>query len=175
LALHHDLLEQASHLAKRETKKPRQASLRRAVSAAYYALFHLLIAEGARLLSPATPPGLKILVSRAFDHGQMRHVCSSFVQGNAGKPGNRSIPLATQAVLRLPLDPGLVQVLESFVDLQEARHEADYDLAKVWTRLDTLNHVRTAEQAFNTWERVRDTSNASVFLAALLLQKHWAR
>jgi uncharacterized protein (UPF0332 family) len=40
-----DLLEQALHLAKREKKKPRQASLRRAVSTAYYALFHLLIHE----------------------------------------------------------------------------------------------------------------------------------
>ena len=41
----HDLLEQAKHLANREKKRPRQASLRRAVSTAYYALFHLLIHE----------------------------------------------------------------------------------------------------------------------------------
>jgi hypothetical protein len=34
----HDLLEQAKHLANREKKRPRQASLRRAVSTAYYAL-----------------------------------------------------------------------------------------------------------------------------------------
>ena len=40
-----DLLEQARHLAKRGKKRPRQASLRRAVSTAYYALFHLLISE----------------------------------------------------------------------------------------------------------------------------------
>jgi hypothetical protein len=33
-----DLLEQAYHLANRESKKPKQASLRRAVSTAYYAL-----------------------------------------------------------------------------------------------------------------------------------------
>jgi len=41
------LLEQAHHLAKRERNRPRQASLRRAVSTAYYALFHLLISEAA--------------------------------------------------------------------------------------------------------------------------------
>src|SRR5712692_10552870 len=40
-----DLLEQAYHLALREKNKPRQASLRRAVSTGYYALFHLLVAE----------------------------------------------------------------------------------------------------------------------------------
>jgi hypothetical protein len=39
------LLEQAQHLVKREPKRPKQASLRRAISTAYYALFHLLISE----------------------------------------------------------------------------------------------------------------------------------
>jgi len=45
MSLHYDLLEQAQHLANRERKQPRQASLRRAISSAYYALFHLLISE----------------------------------------------------------------------------------------------------------------------------------
>jgi uncharacterized protein (UPF0332 family) len=174
LALHHDLLEQASHLALREHKKPKQASLRRSVSSAYYALFHLLVAEGAHLLSPANPAALKILIGRAFNHGQMREVCAGFVEGNA-KPNSKRIPPATKAVLSLPLESELVKVLEAFVDLQEARHEADYDLAKVWTRLDAVNHVQTAHQAFIDWAKVRKTQNASVFTAALLLQKYWAR
>ena len=42
MSLATDLLEQADHLARRERKRPKQASLRRAVSAAYYGLFHLL-------------------------------------------------------------------------------------------------------------------------------------
>src|ERR1035438_5650076 len=45
MAFAEDLLEQAYHLARRERTKPRQASLRRAISTAYYALFHLLIRE----------------------------------------------------------------------------------------------------------------------------------
>src|SRR5580658_8841910 len=47
MVLASDLLEQAYHLARREPKRPRQASLRRAVSTSYYALFHLLISEAA--------------------------------------------------------------------------------------------------------------------------------
>ncbi len=39
-----DLLTQAEHLANWESE-PTQAALRRAVSTAYYALFHLLIDE----------------------------------------------------------------------------------------------------------------------------------
>jgi hypothetical protein len=38
-----ELLKDAYHLAQRGGKNPTQASLRRAVSNAYYALFHLLI------------------------------------------------------------------------------------------------------------------------------------
>jgi uncharacterized protein (UPF0332 family) len=40
-----DLLEQAQHLVDWDGANPKQASLRRAVSTAYYALFHLLIDE----------------------------------------------------------------------------------------------------------------------------------
>ena len=47
MGLAEDLLRQADHLAAYERLNPSQASLRRAVSTAYYALFHLLIGEAA--------------------------------------------------------------------------------------------------------------------------------
>ena len=40
-----DLLEQSYHLLNKDGENPKEASLRRAVSTAYYALFHLLIDE----------------------------------------------------------------------------------------------------------------------------------
>ncbi len=175
MALHDDLPEQAWHLARRERGRPKQASLRRAISDAYYALFHLLVADVARLLAPAQPAGMKNLVGRAFDHGQMRTVCAGFVQGSAGQHGNKSIPSPTRALLTFPFDPALVRVLDAFVRLQATRHLADYDLAKKWTRLDAEYHVLFARSAFADWERFRTTPNATVFLTALLLQRHWAR
>ena len=45
LSLHADLLRQARQLALKEPRRPSQASLRRAISASYYALFHLLVDE----------------------------------------------------------------------------------------------------------------------------------
>ena len=45
MSLHADLLRQARQLATRERRRPLQASLRRGVSASYYALFHLLVHE----------------------------------------------------------------------------------------------------------------------------------
>lgn len=50
MSLHGDLLAQARSLLRREPRRPKQASLRRAVSTAYYALFHLLIHEATRML-----------------------------------------------------------------------------------------------------------------------------
>jgi hypothetical protein len=53
MSLHADLLAQARRLVSQDPRRPRQASLRRAISTAYYALFHLLISEAsAMLVSP---------------------------------------------------------------------------------------------------------------------------
>lgn len=81
-SLHRDLLEQAGHLARKEPKKPRQASLRRAVSTAYYALFHLLIAEATVLLLTKTKnKALRHALARAFRHNTMKRVSSEFAKG----------------------------------------------------------------------------------------------
>jgi hypothetical protein len=45
MAFADELLEQAYHLARKDPDPPKEASLRRAVSTGYYALFHLLIGE----------------------------------------------------------------------------------------------------------------------------------
>jgi len=182
MALHHDLLEQASHLATREPRKPKQASLRRAVSTSYYALFHLLVSEGAKRISPSKPDGLNSAIRRAFNHGEMRNVCQSFALGHAAaaRP-NRKLgsianpPAATRRLITLPLDPKLLNVVQSFITLQEARHEADYEMDKQWNRLDVIEQVETARDAFSDWAAVRSDETATVFVVALLLQKNWSR
>ena len=45
MSLPYELLELAKHLASIDNATYRQASLRRAASTAYYALFHLLVSE----------------------------------------------------------------------------------------------------------------------------------
>jgi hypothetical protein len=52
MSLPDDLLEQAGHLASRERTKPKQASLRRAISVSYYAVFHLLVDDATKLILP---------------------------------------------------------------------------------------------------------------------------
>jgi uncharacterized protein (UPF0332 family) len=165
MALHDDLLEQAAHLASRERKKPRQASLRRAVSAAYYALFHLLAAEGARNFVPSQPPGLRAQVGRAFSHDGMEQVCKQFAAGAASERAAQ--------LLQGPIEPDLKAVAQAFVFLQRARHEADYDVGTTFNRVDTLQNIERARAAFRSWQQVRSNPNSLIFLAALLLQKNW--
>ena len=74
MAFPDDLLEQAQHLAQREPKRPKQASLRRAVSTAYYALFHLLITETTRNWRR---PAERHTLARMFEHTQMGKVCTT--------------------------------------------------------------------------------------------------
>ena len=68
MSLHDDLLEQAQHLANRERKQPRQASLRRAISSACYALFHLLISEA---VSKWKVSAQRPQLARIFEHARM--------------------------------------------------------------------------------------------------------
>lgn len=142
---------------------------RRAVSAAYYAVFHLLATEGADNCAPPGVVGLRERVTRAFDHGQMRRVCDLFSRGSWG-----SVP-ALKALVTLPLSPDLAQVAEAFVMLQDARHASDYDLGSTLAHRDAVRFVGLAIDAFKAWEQVRGTPNAAVFLTALLLHERWNR
>lgn len=68
MAFPDDLLGLAQQLAGLHPEGPHQASLRRAVSTAYYALFHLLISEATENWAP---PELRAILGRCFDHGTM--------------------------------------------------------------------------------------------------------
>ena len=67
-----DLLVQAQDLTRKDRRKPKQASLRRAVSTAYYALFHLLIGETVKNWKRSSE---RNTLSRMFDHDTMKKAC----------------------------------------------------------------------------------------------------
>ena len=53
-----------------------EADLRRGISTAYYALFHLLIKEA--MTSFVTDPSFRPRVARALQHGPMKSVCEKY-------------------------------------------------------------------------------------------------
>jgi hypothetical protein len=166
VSLHDELLNQAERLTQLEPKHPRQASLRRATSTAYYALFHLLIHEATTKL--VTDPGLRTLVARAFGHGEMKQACEQFRD-------DKKVPAHLKTVCPPTLPDDLKTVADAFVRLQEARHEADYDVSRTFNRPDTVALLQTARTAFEAWGRVRDEQIATVFLVNLLLGSKWKR
>jgi hypothetical protein len=167
MALADDLLSQAHTLATLDTGIPSQANLRRAVSSAYYALFHLLISEAVAVLLPASPPGLRERASRAFSHAEMKKVCARFTA--------RQLADDLAPLLKGRLSPELLSVAEIFESLQDWRHIADYDVSFSFTRSDALSAIDESRQAFADWNAIRDTDEATVFLAALAFGARWSK
>jgi len=155
MAFADDLLEQAEFLADRDPINPKQASLRRAVSAAYYALFHLLIDEAVGNWGVARQRGV---LARTFDHGKMKSVCEALVT-NFYKGG--SPPAGVQ----------LKNVAQTFGTLQQQRHIADYDNGFVWQRTDAVAQIDLASAAFADWRAIRGTDEAQDYLLTLFLPK----
>jgi hypothetical protein len=125
MTLSRDLLEQARFLAQREKLKPKQASLRRAVSTAYYAVFYLLAGEAATQACSANIEVLRLQVQRALKHTTMQAAAQPFRATN--------LPDHLKGLVSLPLEPELISVAKGFISLQEQRHKADYDMLDVST------------------------------------------
>jgi hypothetical protein len=126
-----------------------QASLRRAVSTAYYAVFHLLIQDAAEFLA-AGDPKLEALMARAFEHGEMARACAMFA--SSGKP----LSIVQALYGNPPVPAELRDVADAFVQLQKARTDADYSTHRTpWTVTEAEGEVERAEDAFRTWRDIR--------------------
>jgi hypothetical protein len=75
VSLHADLIAQARHLCQREPRRPKQASLRRAISTAYYGLFHGLVAAAGACFLSHRHRALRPVLTRAFEHRKMAEAC----------------------------------------------------------------------------------------------------
>ena len=159
MGLAQDLLQVAVHLATYEGADPTQASLRRSVSTAYYALFHLLIEDAAQRWqgSPAALTGLE----RSFQHGPMKNVSLKFRSSTwtDWHGDNQMVPSALQ------------RVAKAFIDLQTDRHAADYNNHEQWTAIEVQALLETAQSAFDAWLSVRTDPMAGNYLLAMLLGK----
>ncbi len=155
MAYHDELLQQAKDLVHKNPNN--QADLRRSVSSAYYALFHLLIFEACLNWSnDVSRPGL----ARMFDHGVMKRVSKKVTD-------NTKMPYTG-------VDPVIVAKLRSFaglfVRLQEQRHEADYNLKDAWTFTQSLKEMLAATRAFTTWQEIRTEEISQDYLVSLLIR-----
>ena len=169
------LVEQArALLALDAVGRPRQANLRRAVSSAYYGLFHRLCIDAtAEIVGAAkTKRATSRFLVRKFDHGRMKAVCNDFApEPKEGKPEREpQLPEVLRVALDPPvLDARLRRVCRSFVKLQDERHLADYDLSRDLIRTDAEKLVDQAAAALGDWEQIRSGDQARLFKLCLLV------
>jgi hypothetical protein len=168
--VHDDLLEQALKLATLDTKKPKQASLRRAISAAYYAVFHLLVDEACRVQIGAqhNQAPFRQVLGRAFTHGVMKEACKSFGGGTLKKGVAKGLPVSFTI-------PGEIrEFADTFVELQGKRHLADYDLTERFKRSDVLTLIAEVRKQCENFGNLSPSSEKRFFLACLWAWKELA-
>lgn len=127
-----DLLSQADSLVRLSPKRPKQANLRRAVSSAYYAVFHALCLSNANVLAGTglnRPERAWLQVYRAVDHGQAKKRCKD--------ARSKGFPSSIESFAN------------AFVALQEYRHRADYnpDMGSRFTKDEVVVAVSLARSA----------------------------
>lgn len=142
-----DLLTHAIELTRGGT----ETDFRRAASAAYYAVFHVMAWSGSRLVC-AGAPTMASDVARSFEHATMARVCQTYANA---RPDEH--------------DPRLTTMAKSFLELQSARQTADYDLITPFTYLRANELVSMAARTLVAWPDVAPTANGQEFLLKLML------
>jgi len=150
-----------------KAEEMRHICARRAVSAAYYALFHHLNASAASLIAPNVSHEINHRIQRWFDHLKMKEICGRFIKPKLDQP---LLDLIGQTA-----PPELRTVASNFIVLQEARHSADYDLSYNLTSGDARLLVESAVLAMASWDKAATTAEANIFILSLLMFKNWER
>lgn len=125
---------------------PSEADHRRAVSAAYYAVFHAVTLEAARFLVGRAGGFRRHQAVRRFEHRDIRLV--ALWASGAGTPP----PALASTVGALRRDEEVRSVAEDLGVLSDARRAADYDHFAQFTEARALRAIRVASRAVGTVE-----------------------
>jgi len=155
-----ELLEQAKLLL---TLPPNQANLRRAVSTAYYGLFHLLIRAAVLKWSD---PLHQARIGRMFEHERMKKVSAATIK-IAGAEIDAQDSNSVEVICRTEL----TKVAQAFIILQQARHDADYKLERTLDPAEAMAQVDRANSAFVSWGAASDSEVAREYLFSLLFKE----
>lgn len=131
-----DLLEDARQLAAKGDAEQRASCMRRAISTAYYAVFHLLVED---FVEHWEFEDQRARLARMFNHQKMRD--ASFTPQDKKNP--------------TPGETNLVDVITAFGQLQKDRHRADYDLAWKIVGTDVSDAITLADDTFTKWRAIR--------------------
>jgi hypothetical protein len=147
------LLAQAAKLIEPPTAgPPRQVDVRRAISSAYYAVFHAILIAAADEIVGAVHrvTANYAVVYRSIDHRQLRTICD-IARAKAGAGFGTDVQTFAGAVM----------------SLQERRNVADYDPTNQFRTVHGNQAIDLARIALHHWEAVPDVERRT-FLMLLL-------
>src|SRR5690625_3909949 len=127
------LIATSSALQQAGGRRPKQADLRRAVSGAYYAVFHELARTCADVLVGATkrnrPNKAWVEVYRGLEHGAVKDAC--------------------RRANKIDFPQEIKDFAEAFGQLQSVRHQADYDPMIRFTKLCALACITLSQDSID--------------------------
>jgi uncharacterized protein (UPF0332 family) len=139
---------------------PRQAVLRRAVSTAYYAVFHALCAQTAETFVPANNRKSRAIFYRSLDHNKTRSRCKELGKSTLDTPLKNFFAVAA-------FSGDLRTFANNFALLQDLRHRCDYDPDYRLSKSEAEQAIDDASQAISCLEAA-DPDECNGFLAYLL-------
>jgi hypothetical protein len=157
------LLEQADRLiAPPGGGAPRQADLRRAISNAYYGVFHAIVTEAADDFVGKTQRQTPryALLYRSIDHRSLRTLCEDVVKTTLPAKYSKYQPSGG-------FGPDLLALATAVVDLQEKRHSSDYDPLFRVGMSEALLAVATGRTALTRFRNANRTRRKA-FLSLLV-------
>lgn len=157
------LFEQAEALISPGTGRPRQVDVRRAVSAAYYALFHAIITAATDQFIGVTnrDESRYGLVYRSVGHGWLRDLCEEIQKQTLHSKFRRYEPSGSASVSTS------LTLRAAVVEPQEKRYAADYDVMVRMNRLDATIAIAQARAALGRFDTASQTERLA-FLSLLL-------
>jgi hypothetical protein len=148
-----DLLNSARSLGRVDPAT--QATLRRAVSTVYYALFHFLVEEAC---ANWARPEQRHALARTLIHKHMFDVSNGRIRQHKNAAQGSA-------------ESQLYSVADAFNRLQQERHKADYDMSDTFSAADVELAINLAADAFESWNTIRHEQIAQDYLFALLFKE----
>ncbi|MEA2831742.1 MAG: hypothetical protein QOF22_2490, partial [Bradyrhizobium sp.] len=143
-----DLLTVARLLLNAGAAPPSDAQLRRAVSTAYYALFHKILRAAVQRFMGADQVGSAgyAILYRSFDHRHMRIICEALAVSKLKDTLKRQLG-------RDAVSPDMRNFAYAFPVLQDVRHLADYDPTALFQQSDVASLIDATEVAMADFDR----------------------
>ena len=157
------LFEQADKLiSSPPAGPPRQVDLRRAISSAYYGLFHSCLVAAADEFVGVTQRATSryALVYRSIDHKTLREICS---EAKKQTPLGKYVPYFPGG----GFDANIQAFSTAAIELQQKRHGADYNPQPRFRTSDAQLAVSTARSAVQRFKAAND-EHRRMFLTLLV-------